>query len=84
MPFCSVNGIRVHYEVAGKGFPLLLIHAHPFDRRLWLYQAAHLATFFHVISVDLRGYGFSDKPTQETTLQMMLQLGAAERSQGAH
>ena len=40
MPYCSVNGNRIYYEVSGEGFPLLLIHANPFDHRLWLYQIA--------------------------------------------
>jgi hypothetical protein len=34
MPYCSVNGIRIYYEVSGEGFPLLLIHANPFYHRL--------------------------------------------------
>ena len=38
MPYCSVNGIRIYYEASGEGSPLLLIHANPFDHRLWLYQ----------------------------------------------
>jgi 3-oxoadipate enol-lactonase len=71
MPYCSVNGIRVYYEVSGEGSPLLLIHANPFDHRLWLYQIASFSTFFKVIAVDLRGYGHSDKPTSQTSLAMM-------------
>ena len=71
MPYCSVNGIKIYYEVSGEGFPLLLIHANPFDHRLWLYQIASFSTFFKVIAVDLRGYGHSDKPTSQTSLAMM-------------
>jgi 3-oxoadipate enol-lactonase len=71
MPYCLVNGIRIHYEVSGEGFPLVLIHANPFDRRLWIYQAAHFSTFFRVINVDIRGYGFSDKPTSRTSIVEM-------------
>jgi 3-oxoadipate enol-lactonase len=71
MSYCSVNGIKIYYEVSGEGFPLLLIHANPFDHRLWLYQIASFSTFFKVIAVDLRGYGHSDKPTSKTSLAMM-------------
>src|SRR5207237_8615836 len=71
MAYCSVNGIRIYYEVSGEGFPLLLIHANPFDHRLWLYQIASFSTFFKVIAVDLRGYGHSDKPTSQTSLARM-------------
>lgn len=71
MAYCSVNNIRIYYEVSGEGFPLLFIHANPFDHRLWLYQIASFSTFFKVIAVDLRGYGHSDKPTSPTSLAMM-------------
>jgi len=71
MPYCRVNGIRIYYEVAGEGRPFALIHANPFDHRLWLYQIAHFSSFFRVIAVDLRGYGYSDKPTTPTSLSMM-------------
>jgi 3-oxoadipate enol-lactonase len=71
MAYCSVNDIRIYYEVSGEGLPLVLIHANPFDHRLWLYQIASFSTFFKVIAVDLRGYGHSDKPTSPTSLAMM-------------
>ena len=71
MAYCSVNGIKIYYEVSGEGFPLLLIHANPFDHRLWLYQIARFSTFFKVIAVDLRDYRHSDKPTSKTSLAMM-------------
>jgi pimeloyl-ACP methyl ester carboxylesterase len=71
MAYCSVNGIKICYNVSGEGFPLVLIHANPFDHRLWLYQIASFSTFFKVIAVDLRGYGHSDKPTSQTSLAMM-------------
>lgn len=71
MPYCYVKGVKIHYEVSGEGFPLVLIHANPFDRRLWLYQAAHFSTFFKIINVDLRGYGYSDKPEVATSIVQM-------------
>lgn len=71
MPICSVNGVRIFYEVSGEGIPLLLIHANPFDRRLWFYQVAHFSTFFKVFNIDLRGYGYSDKPTSPTNIVEM-------------
>ena len=71
MPTCLVNGIKISYEVSGEGFPLVLIHANPFDRRLWIYQVAHFSTFFKVINIDLRGYGHSDKPTSSTNIVEM-------------
>jgi 3-oxoadipate enol-lactonase len=47
--------------VSGEGPPLVFVHANPFDHRLWLYQVAHFSPYFRCVSVDIRGYGRSDK-----------------------
>jgi pimeloyl-ACP methyl ester carboxylesterase len=71
MPFSSASGLRIHYEVAGEGRPLVFVHANPFDHRMWLHQVAHLSPYCRVVSVDLRGYGRSDKPETPFTLADM-------------
>ena len=42
MPYSTRNGLRIHYEVHGDGPPMVLIHANPFDRRLWMFQVAQV------------------------------------------
>ncbi len=69
MPKSHANGVDIHYEITGAGPPFVLIHAIPFDNTLWLYQAAHLSTWFTVISVDLRGWGRTEKVTTPFTLE---------------
>ena len=68
MPFCETRGVRIHYEVQGQGEPLVLIHANPFDRRLWLFQAARYSGFYKVINIDLRSYGHSQTVTSRYSL----------------
>jgi len=68
MPYCARNGIKIYYEVAGEGYPLVLMHANPFDRRMFIYQVAHFSTYFKVVNIDLRGYGYSDKPAIPITM----------------
>jgi 3-oxoadipate enol-lactonase len=68
MPYASRNNVKTYYEVSGEGFPLVLVHANPFDRRMFMYQVAHFSTFFKVINIDLRGYGYSDKPAIPITM----------------
>lgn len=68
MPYSTRNGVKTYYEVSGEGFPFVLTHANPFDRRMFLYQTAHFSTYFKVINVDLRGYGYSDKPAVPITM----------------
>jgi pimeloyl-ACP methyl ester carboxylesterase len=69
--YSTANGIKIYYEVSGAGFPLVLVHANPFDHNLWMYQIAHFSTYFKVIAVDIRGYGRSDKPTTPFSLKDM-------------
>ena len=58
MPYSTRNGVKTYYEVSGEGFPLVLMHANPFDRRMFIYQVAHFSTFMKVINIDLRAYGY--------------------------
>jgi pimeloyl-ACP methyl ester carboxylesterase len=37
MPFASNKDVHIYYEVYGEGPPLVLVHANPFDHRLFTY-----------------------------------------------
>jgi pimeloyl-ACP methyl ester carboxylesterase len=54
--------LRLGYDEAGKGPPLVLVHGFPFDRRMWVHQLEGLAEFRRVVAVDLRGRGLSPHP----------------------
>jgi pimeloyl-ACP methyl ester carboxylesterase len=71
MPFASNRGVNIHYEVYGDGPPMVLVHANPFDRRLFTYQIARFSPYFRLVALDIRGYGFSDKPETPFTLSDM-------------
>lgn len=71
MPYSTQNGLRIYYETHGEGPPVVLVHANPFDRRLWAYQVARFSPFHKVIIMDLRGYGLSSKPDGAFTLADM-------------
>ena len=71
MPISRANGVDIHYEKAGAGPPMLLVHALPFDHNLWLYQVARFSARFTTLAMDLRGWGRSAKPRQPFTLHDM-------------
>lgn len=73
MSYSTNDGVKIYYEVSGEGFPLVLIHANPFDHELWMFQTSHFSSHYKVIALDLRGYGKSDKPTNNFTLEDMAQ-----------
>ena len=66
------NGVGIHYEVAGEGRPVLLLHGFPDSGRVWRHQVPALAEAgFRVVVPDLRGYGASDKPEGVDHYNMM-------------
>lgn len=63
-----ING-PLHWEQLGKqGIPIAFVHPNPMDHTCWLYQMAHLSTWFRCIGIDLPGYGRS--PTAQAGLTM--------------
>jgi len=63
--FVAVDGARVHYQEFGESTnpALLLIHGYTSSVTAWRTSAPMLAEKgFHVIAVDLLGFGYSDKP----------------------
>lgn len=64
MPQVDNQGVRIHYEVRGKGPPLVLQHGFSLCAQDWVecgYTAA-LERQHRLILVDARGHGDSDKP----------------------
>lgn len=57
-----INGIKMHYTVAGNGPVLLLLHGTPKSAYYWCRIYPLLTDKFTVVAPDLRGFGYSDKP----------------------
>ena len=58
----EIPGGHIRLRHGGSGPPLLLLHGNPQSHAMWNLVAPELATRFHVICADLRGYGGSHKP----------------------
>jgi pimeloyl-ACP methyl ester carboxylesterase len=59
------------YEERGSGEPILLIHGHPFDRRMWGPQLEGLSCEARVIAPDLPGYGLSPPRGETMTMRAL-------------
>jgi len=57
-----VNGFRMHYVIAGSGYPLVFLHGWPQSWYEWRKIIPPLAERFTVIAPDLRGLGDSERP----------------------
>ena len=58
----EVNGVRMHFTVAGQGEPVMLLHGFPMTSYYWRKVIPALAARFTVVAPDLRGCGDSDRP----------------------
>jgi pimeloyl-ACP methyl ester carboxylesterase len=63
MPRVTVNGIRLHYEEAGQGTPLLFVHEFAGEAQSWHLQVRFFARRYRSIVFNARGYPPSDVPT---------------------
>ncbi len=70
MQFVRINGVLLHYRVAGpEGAPcVVLANSLGTDARIWDEVIADLARDYQVISYDKRGHGLSDAPEGDYTL----------------
>ena len=57
----DVNGIRMHYLVAGSGDPIYLLHGFAQTSHMWRPLIAALSKTHTVIAPDLRGFGDTTK-----------------------
>lgn len=86
MPNVQSNGVRIHYEVAGDGPPLLLLHGLGASGNLnwrlpgWVDE---LRSTHRLILVDHRGHGQSGKPHDAGGYSIPLMAGDALAVLGA-
>ena len=69
MPFCHANGLRFHYQQAGEGPDVVLVHGVTGDLSIWFLCKAiqTLSARYRVTAYDLRGHGYSDVPPDRYT-----------------
>lgn len=65
--FAEIDGVRLHYQEKGTGTPLVLLHGFTSSTYSWKDVFEPLSKNFHVIAIDLKGFGFSEKPDGDYT-----------------
>jgi pimeloyl-ACP methyl ester carboxylesterase len=80
----GLAGEGIHYEVSGRGEPLVLLHGFSLDLRMWEPQLAELEREHRVIRYDLRGHGRSvaiaDSFAAHEDLRAVLDAAGVERA----
>src|SRR5205085_5523540 len=72
--FAKSGDLRVHYKSLSEGkTAVVFVHGWCCDHTVWREQAALLNGKVRVLAVDLPGYGQSDKPKVEYTMDLFAQ-----------
>jgi pimeloyl-ACP methyl ester carboxylesterase len=56
------DGVKLHYEEAGSGSPIVFVHEFAGDARSWEPQLRHFSRRYRCIAYNARGYPPSDVP----------------------
>jgi pimeloyl-ACP methyl ester carboxylesterase len=56
------NGVKINYYDSGQGPPIILLHGFGACAYTWRFLIPPLAEQHRVFTIDLKGYGLSDKP----------------------
>ncbi len=84
------DNIRLHYEEAGQGTPIVFVHEFAGDWRAWEPQMRHFSRRHRCITYSARGYTPSDVPkdvsaySQENAVQDILAVMDAAKIERAH
>ncbi|MFX0075476.1 MAG: alpha/beta fold hydrolase, partial [Candidatus Hermodarchaeota archaeon] len=75
MPFVNINQIKLFYiENKIKGIPLLFIHGWLGSSLEWIYQFNYFNSRRHILILDLPGFGKSDKPIANYSIDFFSKL----------
>ncbi|MDE1152694.1 MAG: alpha/beta hydrolase [Micavibrio sp.] len=69
----KLKGVDIHYLIAGKGEPIVLLHGYAETSHMWLPLIKELEKTHTVIAPDLRGAGGSSTPADGYTKANMAQ-----------
>ena len=66
----NANGVTINARVSNDRSkpPLLLLHGHPQTHVIWHRVEPVLSQHFSIVAADLRGYGDSDKPASDASV----------------
>jgi pimeloyl-ACP methyl ester carboxylesterase len=74
MSAISIGEDLVHYEVLGRGRPVVLLHSWLGSWRYWIPTMQQLKINYKVYAIDLYGYGDSVKDPRKYTLEHQIKL----------
>jgi len=80
--FLDIDGQRVHVRVTGEGSPLVLLHGFMASYYSFRRIVPGLAQHFRVISIDLNGFGLTERPASRDAYRIANQADLVARVLG--
>jgi pimeloyl-ACP methyl ester carboxylesterase len=59
--FVRINRVSIAYTERGSGQPILFVHGFASFSYTWMKMISHLPQQFRFVTIDLKGYGYSEK-----------------------
>lgn len=75
--YAVINGVKLYYEIYGKGDPLILLHGNGGNIAAMKFQIEYFSKFYQVIAMDCRGRGKSELSQERLTYMQMAQDAAS-------
>ena len=73
MPYVTTpDGVRLSYEEAGRGTPVIFVHEFSGDLRSWQLQTSHFRKKYRCVAFNARGYPPSDVPESVSSYSQAL------------
>lgn len=72
--FVEVCAQKIHYYEVGDGPAVILLHGLDLDASFWVLQIPALARSHRVYAVDMLGFGRSDKPPLEYSIETFVEF----------
>ena len=70
----AVYGQKIHYYQAGDGPAVILLHGLGLDATFWTFVIPALSRTHRVYAVDMLGFGRSDKPPLEYSIETFVEF----------
>jgi 3-oxoadipate enol-lactonase len=70
LPYASINGINMYYEVHGEGDPVIFVNGVFANTSSWVYQKPAFLKNYQVILYDMRGQGQTDHPEDKYSFDL--------------
>ena len=71
MPQRELRGVKLAWEEAGDGLPVVLLHPFPLNRGAWSPQRDFLSKKYRIITPDFRGFGGSELDGEISTMESL-------------